>query len=118
MKPLDVLTRVEARRFPYPRCRGEVVDEVTRDERRGVLYPLARTARSDVLTRVEAREFPYPRCRSEVVDEVTRDERRGVLYPLARTAGVATVRRRECDAGWIRLSLPESKLIFSRILMF
>ncbi|KAF2565473.1 hypothetical protein F2Q70_00027529 [Brassica cretica] len=44
MKPLDVLTRVEARGFPYLRCRSEVVDEVTQDERRGVLYPLARTA--------------------------------------------------------------------------
>ncbi|KAF3579087.1 hypothetical protein DY000_02031271 [Brassica cretica] len=44
MKPLDVLTRVEARGLPYPRCRSEVVDKVTRDERRGVLYPLARTA--------------------------------------------------------------------------
>ncbi|KAF2555416.1 hypothetical protein F2Q68_00014514 [Brassica cretica] len=62
MKPLDVLMRVEARGFPYPRCRSEVFDEVTRDEQRGVLYPLARTARSDVLTRVEARGFPYPRC--------------------------------------------------------
>ncbi|KAF2531385.1 hypothetical protein F2Q70_00029063 [Brassica cretica] len=30
----DVLTRVEARKFPYPRCQSEVVDEVTWDERR------------------------------------------------------------------------------------
>ena len=85
---------------------------------RGALPARTRMKPLDVLTRVEARGFPYPRCRSEVVDEVTRDERHGVMYPLARTEGVATIRRGECDVGWIRSSLPESKLILSRILMF
>ncbi|KAF2599793.1 hypothetical protein F2Q68_00007522 [Brassica cretica] len=54
---------VERRGFPYPRCRREPVDGVTRVGAHGVVYPCARRESSlDGLTWEEGRGTSYPRA--------------------------------------------------------
>ena len=54
---------VERRGFPFPRCRREPVDGVTRVGAHGVAYPRARRESSlDGLMREEGRGMSYPRA--------------------------------------------------------
>ena len=49
---------------------------------------------------------------------ITRGRRRGTLHPHVRTEGATTSWRGEASAGCSQQILPESRLIFSQILMF